>query len=126
MRDSGLSLMFPCSSLCADSSCLSLLISVLLSRCACFFLEFAVVWGVVYPIILMAFSSCSRFVVVSLLTLLQKVSYASFVLGFHPFSEGFVWGLVSVVCASSGSVLLVILQEILHLVSPLVLLLAVH
>ena len=58
----------------------------------------------------MAFSICSKFVVVSLLTLLQKVSYASFVLGFQPFSEGCVWGLASVVCESSGSMLLVILH----------------
>ena len=63
-----------------------------------------------WPIILIAFSMCSRFVVVSLLTLLQKVSYASFVLGFQPFSEGCVCGLSSGMCAVSGSVVLVILH----------------
>ena len=45
LRESGLSSILPCSFLCADSSCLSLLISKLLSCCACFFLEFVVVWG---------------------------------------------------------------------------------
>ena len=69
------------------------------------------VCGVVLPMILIAFSRCSRFVVVSLLTLLQKLSYASFVLGLHPFSDGCVWGLSSMVCWLS----VCIVQVILHM-----------
>ena len=52
--DSGLSSISPDSFVCAESSCVSFLNSMLFTFCACFFLELAVVCGVVLAMILMA------------------------------------------------------------------------
>ena len=110
MRDSGLSSIRPASFLWADSSCLSCLISLLLSFCSCFFLDFVVVCGVVLAIILMVSSRFARSSVASLVTLVQNDSSASLVVGFHPFSEGFEWGLVWWLWVRSVVVVHVMLQ----------------